>query len=56
MLLFIMLRQLISKWGTNFNTSHVTVYRDRGPAFKLVEAFQYISCYCLSIRILAPFQ
>ena len=34
----------------NFNTSHVTVYQADFRKAKKVEVFQYISCYCLSLR------
>ncbi len=33
-----------------FNTSHVTVYRSRTHLIPNNLLFQYISCYCLSIR------
>ena len=33
-----------------FNTSHVTVYPDQLLGKRPKEIFQYISCYCLSIR------
>ena len=50
MLLFIMLLFAYRcASGQNFNTSHVTVYRNQ-PLFSILPMqFQYISCYCLSI-------
>ena len=49
MLLFIgtgMARKRIIE--NNFNTSHVTVYRDQNCNSRCGWIFQYISCYCLS--------
>ena len=37
----------------NFNTSHVTVYREKYPTAEQTLQFQYISCYCLS-KVLHP--
>ena len=34
----------------NFNTSHVTVYRVNAKLKQREFAFQYISCYCLSVQ------
>ena len=35
-----------------FNTSHVTVYRVVGLFESKKRLFQYISCYCLSVKFL----
>ena len=47
--------QLRKEQTKNFNTSHVTVYRRHTGNDHPVSEFQYISCYCLSIRITIPF-
>ena len=47
--------QLRKEQTKNFNTSHVTVYRRHTGNDHAVSEFQYISCYCLSIRITIPF-
>ena len=48
MLLFILVQLPVVLSLTNFNTSHVTVYRN-GTYYSIPKLrFQYISCYCLS--------
>ena len=36
----------------NFNTSHVTVYREQKYEEEQDAIFQYISCYCLSVLLI----
>ena len=55
MLLFIIIPASFAPRFVNFNTSHVTVYRRHTGNDHPVSEFQYISCYCLSIRITIPF-
>ena len=52
MLLFICSPLLSFKNVCHFNTSHVTVYHNQAVMNKLNGLFQYISCYCLSLRIM----
>ena len=58
MLLFIMIMQHIMIQKVDFNTSHVTVYREWDNDLLNTELrFQYISCYCLSLLLLRiPFR
>ena len=55
MLLFIIEPLLRMCMYMYFNTSHVTVYHYPGFFCSALRKFQYISCYCLSIRITIPF-
>ena len=48
MLLFIAELNKTNREITDFNTSHVTVYRFRNVGGVYGRKFQYISCYCLS--------
>ena len=41
--------ELLQKTYIDFNTSHVTVYPEVPPINSQAPAFQYISCYCLSM-------
>ena len=50
MLLFIILNAITVNLPAYFNTSHVTVYRFTQPVIIDKNKFQYISCYCLSLR------
>ena len=50
MLLFILYCLLCRRPVADFNTSHVTVYHDPSFYYRIYEAFQYISCYCLSVH------
>ena len=50
MLLFISIITPSSSSFIDFNTSHVTVYLQVAKAEYEYEAFQYISCYCLSTK------
>ena len=50
MLLFILIVMWLANRFHYFNTSHVTVYRAGVRNVASVSIFQYISCYCLSIR------
>ena len=52
MLLFIAVTLGMTTRCLNFNTSHVTVYQSGSPYLSTVPRFQYISCYCLSFRLL----
>ena len=49
MLLFISNVLLYQTKYTDFNTSHVTVYRAINVLLYFTTLFQYISCYCLSL-------
>ena len=49
MLLFIISSPSSSFTVCDFNTSHVTVYRDILLLSSIHRTFQYISCYCLSV-------
>ena len=51
MLLFIMCYHRMSFFVKGFNTSHVTLYQFRKPRLYVLSAFQYISCYSLSMRL-----
>ena len=51
MLLFILPDAWYFCFLNDFNTSHVTVYPFLYQLLSTINLFQYISCYCLSLRL-----
>ena len=49
MLLFIKTWLELESLSRSFNTSHVTLYHNRGIEHTKADAFQYITCYSLSL-------
>ena len=56
MLLFIDISRWCTQIRLHFNTSHVTVYQLLEGCKVSESSFQYISCYCLSLRCNNPNQ